>query len=68
MNIQELAQEIQEQCQSGASQSDIITLIKDFTIPLEYYKDTSVGLWYIDKNPKEVSKEWIEQNSFQLKF
>ena len=33
---------------------------------LEYYQDTTIGLWCIDRNPKEVTKEWIEENAFQL--
>ncbi|MDR0830389.1 MAG: hypothetical protein LBN95_09830 [Prevotellaceae bacterium] len=35
---------------------------------LRYHKDTSVGLWCIDRNPKEVSKEWINENAFQLTY
>lgn len=31
----------------------------------EYY-DTTVGLWAIDRNPKEVDFEWITENAFQL--
>ena len=33
---------------------------------LIHFEDSSIGLWCIDRNPKEVSKEWIEQNAFQL--
>ena len=33
---------------------------------LEYYKDTSVGLWCIDRDPMEVDLEWIRENAFQL--
>ena len=33
---------------------------------LEYYYDTSVGLWCIDQKPKDVSLEWIRENAFQL--
>ena len=33
---------------------------------LIHYHDTTVGLWCIDRNPKEVSKDWIEKNTFQL--
>ena len=33
---------------------------------LQYYKDTTVGLWCIDRNPKTVSKQWIDENAFQL--
>ena len=35
---------------------------------LVHHKDTTVGLWAIDRNPKEVSKEWIENNAFQIKY
>ena len=31
----------------------------------EYY-DRTVGLWAIDRNPKEVDFEWITENAFQL--
>lgn len=34
---------------------------------LEHHYDTTIGLYCIDKNPKDVSKEWIEKNAFQLK-
>lgn len=34
---------------------------------MSYYIYTSEGLWCIDKNPLEVSKEWIEANAFRLK-
>ncbi len=33
---------------------------------LQHYVDTTVGLWCIDRNPKDVTKEWIEENAFQL--
>lgn len=29
---------------------------------------TTEGLWCIDRNPREVSKEWIEANAFQLEY
>ena len=35
---------------------------------LRHYKATSAGLWCIDRAPGEVSKEWIEDNAFQLDF
>lgn len=34
---------------------------------LQYYKDTTVWLYAIDKDPSKVSKKWIEKNSFRLK-
>ena len=33
---------------------------------LQHYVDTTVGLWCIDHNPKDVTKKWIEENAFQL--
>jgi len=33
---------------------------------LRHYKDTTIGLWCIDRNPNEVDIEWIQENSFQL--
>ena len=33
---------------------------------LQHEYDTSRGLWCIDKNPNEVSYEWIKSNCFQL--
>lgn len=33
---------------------------------LEHFMDTSIGLWCIDQDPKDVTKEWIEKNAFQL--
>jgi hypothetical protein len=34
---------------------------------LEHFKDTSVGLWCIDRDPKEMDVHWIRENCFQLK-
>ncbi len=34
---------------------------------LQYYHDTTVGLWCIDQDPKDVNIEWIRTNAFQLK-
>lgn len=34
---------------------------------LRYYHDTSIGLWCVDKNPKDVSYNWIVKNAFRLK-
>lgn len=33
---------------------------------LQHYVDTTIGLWCIDRNPKDVTKEWIEENAFRL--
>lgn len=33
---------------------------------LEHYYDSTCGLWAIDRNPKEVTLEWIVENAFQL--
>lgn len=35
---------------------------------MRYHIYTTEGLWCIDKNPREVSKEWIEANAFQPKY
>jgi len=32
----------------------------------QHYVDSSEGLWCIDRDPKEVSHDWIKKNSFQL--
>lgn len=33
---------------------------------LQHFKESSMGLWCIDKNPNTVSLKWIKQNAFQL--
>lgn len=33
---------------------------------LQHYKDSTLGLYCIDRNPKDVTHEWIKENSFQL--
>lgn len=35
---------------------------------MKHHIDTSDGLWCIDQPPKSVTKNWIEQNAFQLWF
>lgn len=35
---------------------------------MRYHIYTTEGLWCIDRNPKQVSKEWIEANAFELKY
>ena len=35
---------------------------------LQHEYDSTRGLWCIDQDPKTVSKEWIEQNAFQLEL
>lgn len=34
---------------------------------LKYHEATTIGLWVIDRNPKEVSYEWIKENAYQIK-
>lgn len=34
---------------------------------LNHFRDSSTGLYCIDKNPIKVSKKWIEKHSFRLK-
>ncbi len=46
---------------------DVLKHQRDFYKSLlEYERDTTTGLWCIDRDPKEVSKEWIEKNAFRL--
>lgn len=33
---------------------------------LEHYYDSTCGLWAIDRDPKQVTLEWIVENAFQL--
>ena len=33
---------------------------------LEHYYDSTCGLWVIDRDPKQVTLEWIVENAFQL--
>lgn len=33
---------------------------------LRHYRDTTKGLYCIDRNPSEVSIEWIKENAFQI--
>jgi len=33
---------------------------------LNHFRDSSIGLYCIDRNPKDVSKEWIEKYAFRL--
>lgn len=35
---------------------------------MAYHIYTTEGLWCIDRNPREVSKEWIEAYAFQLEY
>lgn len=34
---------------------------------LNHYKDTTIWLYCIDRNPKEVNLKWIRENNFRLK-
>lgn len=47
---------------------DDFKILEEGINKLKHYRDTSVGLFCIDKNPKDVTKEWIDKNSFQLKY
>jgi hypothetical protein len=51
---------------ASLSESDCI-IIEQEILDLELWKRSYLGYWIMDKNPKEVSKEWIEKNAFQLK-
>ena len=33
---------------------------------LEYFKNTAVGLYAIDQDPKTVSYDWILENNFRI--
>ena len=46
----------------GLSREELIEII----LELQRYKDTTHGLWCIDKHPKYVSKQWIEENAFRI--
>ena len=37
------------------------------TSKIQHYHDITVGLWCIDRDPKDVDIEWIRKNAFQLK-
>jgi len=34
---------------------------------LQHFKDSTIGLWAMDKDPKETTKEWIDENAFRIK-
>ncbi|MBT0551584.1 hypothetical protein [Riemerella anatipestifer] len=34
---------------------------------LKYHESITIGLWAIDRNPQEVSYEWIKENAYQIK-
>ena len=59
--IQEFAEEMQEQCQNGASQSDIIHLIETWQKPLIHHVDTTVGLYVVDKMIDDIFTETPEE-------
>jgi len=63
--VQEFAKEIQEQCQNGASQSDIIQMIEDWQKSLVHHKDTTCGLWATDR-PDLIKDE--KNVMFQISF
>lgn len=64
--LEQFSEEILEECLSGTSVSNIMHMIDVYNADLIHFKNSSVGLWCIDKNPKEVSKEYIDRNCFQL--
>lgn len=33
---------------------------------LQHFHDSSRGLWVIDRDPREVTHDWIKENAFQL--
>jgi hypothetical protein len=62
----EFSEKLRESILNGASVSDIVQEIEDLIKPLLHHKDTTVGLFAIDRNPNDVSLEWIRENSFQI--
>ena len=34
---------------------------------LQYHEDTTIGLYAIDRKPKEVSYKWIKKEAFRIK-
>lgn len=41
-------------------------ILQDEIKKLRHYRDTTMGLYCIDKNPSDVSIEWIRENAFQV--
>jgi len=59
---------IQETYPKGACEMFIdAEKVKKELRELRHYRDTSEGLWCIDRDPSEVTHEWIRENAFQLK-
>ncbi|WP_345274326.1 hypothetical protein [Flaviramulus aquimarinus] len=50
-----------------ASVFNLIVVSKKEYEDLKYFKNTSVGLYAIDQNPKTVTYEWIIKNNFRIK-
>lgn len=52
----------------GDDVSMIMSIIEDDDNmkELQMFKDKNTGLYCIDKDPKTVTKKWIEINSFQI--
>ena len=44
-----------------------IIVLKNEIKKLQHFKDATIGLWAMDKDPKETTKEWIDKNAFQIK-
>lgn len=44
-----------------------ISELKAENAKLQHFKDSSIGLYCIDKNPTECSYDWIIENAFRLK-
>jgi len=40
--------------------------IKERNKKLEHHRDTTVGLWAVDRNPVEVDYAWIKRNCFRI--
>jgi len=59
--IQEFAEMLQENIQAGESQSNIIQMIEDWQKPLVHHKDTTVGLYVVDKMIDDIFTDTPEE-------
>ena len=65
---EKLKKQIREAISSAAKGFDLDVPGDEELKALRHFKDTSVGLWCIDRNPNEVSMEWIRKHAFRLEF
>lgn len=43
-----------------------VAQLKETVKKLQHEYDATRGLWCIDRNPKDVSIDWVRENAFQL--